>query len=317
MQNVAQQNRPIGNVLFEFLNTHWDRKKPLLLGYSGGPDSKALLYSLLECDVVPHLAHVDHGWREESRDEAQLLSEEAAKLGCPFFSIRLELKEKKEDEARQARLAFFATLFPQYEALLLAHQADDLAETVLKRILEGAHLAHLSGMQSVSSQYGMTIWRPLLPIRKNEIVQFLAERRLQPIIDPSNFDPVYLRSRMRGEIFPFLNECFGKETTENLVLLSQRAQELKGYLDRQIERVVIQKGPWGVFAYLNGLETVEQRHLLQKIGREESLVLSRDVLETLLKWVNGGQKSKSLVVKTKKILVDEGRVWFFSLNPKD
>lgn len=318
MRNVAEKHRyPIGRVIFEFLNKHWDQKKPLLLGYSGGPDSKALLYALLECDVVPHLAHVDHGWREESREEAKLLSEEAAKLGCPFFSIRLELKEKKEDEARQARFAFFATLSPQYDALLLAHQADDLAETVLKRILEGAHLTYLGGMQPISSQQGMKLWRPLLNVRRNEILQFLEERCLQPIIDSSNSDPVYLRSRMRSAMFPFLNECFGKETTENLILLSQRAHELKSYLDRQIERVRVQKGPWGVFAYLNGLETIEQRHLLQKIAREESLVLSREVLNTLLKWVNGGQKSKCLVVKTKKILVDEGRVWFFSLNPKD
>lgn len=317
MQGVAPQNRHIASLTYEFLNVHWDRKKPLLLGYSGGPDSKALLYALLECDVVPHLAHVDHGWREESREEARLLAEEAKRLGCPFFSLRLDLKEKKEDEARQARFAYFSSLMTQYEALLLAHQADDLAETVLKRILEGAHLAHLSGMQPVSSQYGMTIWRPFLNVRRSEILQFLEERLLQPIIDPSNSDPVYLRSRMRSEIFPFLNECFGKETTENLVLLSQRAYELKGYLDRQVDRVSVQKGPWGVFAYLNGLETIEQRHLLQKIAREESLVLTREALETLLKWVNGGQKSKYLVVKTKKILVDEGRVWFFSLNPKD
>ena len=317
MQGVAPQNRHIGSLTHEFLNVHWDRKKPLLLGYSGGPDSKALLYALLECDIIPHLAHVDHGWREESRDEAEMLRVEAAKLRCPFFSTRLELKDKKEDEARKARFGYFSYLMPQYEALLLAHQADDLAETVLKRVLEGAHISNLSGMQPASRQYGMTIWRPLLNVRKSEILQFLEERSLKPFIDSSNTDPAYLRSRMRGEIFPFLNDRFGKETTENLVLLSQRALEVKEYLDRKIERVSVQKGPWGVIAQINGLETIEQRHLLQKIAREESLVLTREALETLLTWANTGQKSKYLVVKTKKILVDEGRVWFFSLSTKD
>lgn len=317
MQGVAPQNRHIASLTHEFLNVHWDRKKPLLLGYSGGPDSKALLYSLLECDIIPHLAHVDHGWREESSAEAEILREEAAKLRCPFFSIRLDLKDKKEDEARKGRFGYFSQLMPQYEALLLAHQADDLAETVLKRVLEGAHISNLSGMQPASRQYGMKIWRPLLNVRKSEILQFLEERSLKPFIDSSNTDPAYLRSRMRGEIFPFLNERFGKETTTNLVLLSERALEMKEYLDRQIERVSVQKGPWGVFAYLNGLETIEQRHLLQKIAREESLVLTREALETLLTWANTGQKSKYLVVKTKKILVDEGRVWFFSLSTKD
>ncbi len=316
MQGVAPQNRHIGSLTYAFLNVHWDRKKPLLLGYSGGPDSKGLLYSLLELDVIPHLAHIDHGWREESRDEAEMLRKEAAKLGCPFFSTRLELKDRKEDQARKARFGFFSSLISDYEALLLAHQADDLAETVLKRVLEGAHISNLRGMKPVSRQYGMNIWRPLLTVRKFQILQFLEERSLKPIIDSSNSDPMYLRARMRGEIFPFLNDCFGKETTENLILLSERAGEIKEYLDRQIERVSVQKGPWGVFASINGLEIIEQRHLLQKIAREESLVLTREAIDTLLNWVNTGQKSKYLVVKTKKILVDEGRVWFFSLDSK-
>src|SRR3990167_8782788 len=106
MQGVAPQNRHVTSVAQEFLSVHWDRRKPLLLGYSGGPDSKALLYALLECNVTPHLVHVDHGWREESRKETLELQEEARKLGCPFFSTRLE-NARKEDEAREGRYAFY------------------------------------------------------------------------------------------------------------------------------------------------------------------------------------------------------------------
>ncbi len=317
MQGVAPQNRHVKSLTHEFLNVHWDRKKPLLLGYSGGPDSKALLYALLECGMIPHLAHIDHGWRKESADEAQALREEAERLGCPFFSVRFELHEKKEDEARKARFSFFSSLFPGYEALLLAHQADDLAETVLKRVLEGASLSNLGGMKPVSCQYGMRIWRPFLSVRREAILQFLKERSLNPVLDPSNSDPVYLRSRMRQEIFPFLNEKFGKASTENLSLLSERALELKEYLDRKTANVSIQKGPWGVLADLSHLERIEQRHVLQNIARDESLVLSRDVLEILLNWVELGQKTKHLIVKTKKIVVDGKRVWFFSKSSKD
>ena len=107
MQGVAPQNRHIISLTQQFLAVHWDRKKSLLLGYSGGPDSKALLYALLENGVRPHLAHVDHGWREESREEAERLRKEADSLGCPFYSTRLNLA-KKEDVARNARFAFFS-----------------------------------------------------------------------------------------------------------------------------------------------------------------------------------------------------------------
>lgn len=257
--------------------------------------------------MKPHLAHVDHGWREESREEAEQLKKEALDLGCPFYSIRLN-GPQKEDAARQGRFAFFQSLFSSYQALLLAHQAEDLAETVLKRVLEGAHLAHLSGMQPVSQQHGMTLWRPFLGLRREEIRTYLEERSLVPLIDSSNFDPKYLRSRMRMEIFPFLDEKFGKQTVENLTLLSQRASELKKYLDQKVSSVPIERGPWGILVNLNSLERLEQRHLIQKIAREESIFLSREVLETILDWVEEGRKD----VQIKKIWVDKGRIFFFS-----
>ncbi|MBX7066131.1 MAG: tRNA lysidine(34) synthetase TilS [Parachlamydiales bacterium] len=298
MQSVAPQNRHVPSVTKAFLSVHWDREKPLLLGYSGGPDSKALLYSLLDAGAFPHIAHVDHGWREESRDEALAIEREAKALGLPFFSVRLAPKERSEDEARQGRFAFFAKLAPSYAAVLLAHQADDLAETVLKRILEGAHLTNLGGMQEVSSQHGMTLWRPFLSVVREEILEYLEAKSLVPFQDSSNSDPAYLRARMRSSIFPFLNEQFGKETRKNLCLLSYRAHELKAYLDKQVELVDCD---------LNGLDPIEQRHLLQK-----KAFLNRDQLETVLDWVKKGEKSKVLCLKTKKILVDAGSVRIFS-----
>ncbi|MBU6446343.1 MAG: tRNA lysidine(34) synthetase TilS, partial [Verrucomicrobia bacterium] len=240
MQSVAPQNRHVPSVTKGFLSVHWDRAKPLLLGYSGGPDSKALLYALLEEGIQPHIAHVDHGWREESRAEALAIEKEASQLGCPFFTCRLTPKERSEDEARKERFAFFARLAPAYAALLLAHQADDLAETVLKRVLEGAHLSRLGGMREVDAQFGMTIWRPFLSLTRPEILDYLQSKELCPFEDASNQDPAYLRARMRTSLFPYLNAQFGKETRRNLCLLSTRAHELKDYLDRKVAPIPIQ-----------------------------------------------------------------------------
>lgn len=231
--------------------------------------------------------------------------------------MRLQLKGRGEEEAREGRFAFFRSLFSEYQALLLAHQADDLAETVLKRVLEGAHIPNCAGMEPVSRQCGFLIWRPFLSVRRAEILRFLEERSLFPLLDPSNSDPAYLRSRMRQEIFPFLNKKFGKETVENLVLLSQRAAELKTYLDKRISTAKIHRGPWGALVECGDLERIEQRHLLQKIAREESVVLSRPVLETLLNWIEERGEAKHLVAQTRKIWVDKGRVWMISLDSKD
>ena len=258
----------------QFLLAHWDRQSPLLLGYSGGPDSKALLYALLEagCQAL-HVAHVDHGWREESAREAEGLREEIEALGLPFHTTRLAppARGNLEAVAREERMGYFLRLFQEtpYQALLLGHQADDLAETSLKRLFEGAHLPFLGGMEAVSHWEGVSLWRPLLGVRRREILHFLKRKGLQPLFDPTNEDPLFLRARMRKETLPFLSRSFGKEVGENLASLSERAYELKRYLDRKIASCRVEKGEWGGAAQCEGLERIEARHLLQKVAGGE------------------------------------------------
>ncbi|MBS0625855.1 MAG: tRNA lysidine(34) synthetase TilS [Verrucomicrobia bacterium] len=264
----------------EFLHKNWDGKSPLLLGYSGGFDSKALLYLLLDLGIKPHLAHVDHGWREESRIEAEALKREAESLGLPFHTIRLE-PDRRESAAREKRLEFFASLFQKipFQALLLAHQKDDAAETALKRVLEGAHMVHLGGMRGVSQMGTLTIWRPLLEVPRVELKAYLASKNLQPIDDATNSDPAYLRARMRKKILPDLAENFGKAISHNLALLGRRAYEFRDYLDRKTDLALkkIQKGPWGLYLPVDLEEPIEVRHLLQRT----QIPFSREILEGL------------------------------------
>lgn len=303
-----------------FLQNHWDQMSPLLLGYSGGPDSKALLYGLLEagCKGHLHVAHVDHGWRKESGEEAASLRCEVAALSLPFHTVRLSIFETKnrEAKAREARLSFFRSLFDRipFQALLLAHQADDLAETVLKRLFEGANLSCLVGMEEISSLKGMAVWRPFLSTPKKELLHFLEVRRLQPLIDATNFDPVYLRTRLRQEIFPFLHRAFGKEIRSNLVCLSQRAQELKDYLDQRIAQRPIQRADWGICCFCGGLARLEMRHLLQKMGSEEGISLPRTILESLLAWLEKGGKRRTLFIQSRWVAVDRRSVFFFRIK---
>jgi tRNA(Ile)-lysidine synthase len=300
-----------------FLARHWDGRRPLLLGYSGGPDSKALLYALREagCGAL-HIAHVDHGWREESAKEAAGLKDEAEKLGLPFHSIRLEppRTQNKEDLARKARLSYFRTLFDAipFQALLLGHHADDLAETALKRVFEGAHLPFLGGMEPISRLEGMEVWRPFLHIRKREIFQFLSSRRLAPLLDATNRDPSFLRSRMREETIPLIAQSFGKEIVENLSCLSERASELKKYLDRRIASCAVRRGVWGAAVRSAGVERIELRHLLQKMAGEEGVVLPRTVLEPVLDWAEEKAPYRKIFCQQKWVIV-RGE-WIFLLS---
>ncbi len=279
----------------EFLSCRLDQKRPLLLAYSGGPDSQFLFHALMEipCPLL-HVAHVDHGWREESSQEAAQIRKEMEMRSIPFHSIRLsKVPEKNREEfCRLERLSFFRSLFAlhPFQALLLGHQADDLAETALKRLFEGASLPFLGGMEMESSWEGIPIWRPLLKIKKSEILFSLKQREISFLLDPTNQDPAYLRSRLRTDCLPLLRESFGKEIIDNLVLLSERAYELKSYLDRKIATRFLETCDWGFILDCQDLERIERRHLIQTRLKRESLSIPRTLMESLLEHLEENRR---------------------------
>lgn len=101
--------------LKKFLESRVVPGSSLLIGYSGGPDSKALLHLLYQCrrfaDYTLHLAHVDHGWRSESAGEAELIADEAKRLGLNLHVKQLGAGDFEpgnlEEQGREHRLSFF------------------------------------------------------------------------------------------------------------------------------------------------------------------------------------------------------------------
>jgi tRNA(Ile)-lysidine synthase len=291
----------------DFMALQWDGKSPLLLGYSGGPDSKALLYALLELGVGLHLAHVDHAWRPESAQEAACLEEEALRLGLPWHSVRLKSRPTRnaEDAARRMRLAYFQQLFHQhpFQALMLGHQRDDLAETALKRLLEGAHLTNLVGLAPVTKLEGLTVWRPLLTTPKRELLAFLKVRGLTPLIDPTNHD---LRTRMRTQILPHLAELFGKEVSENLAIVSERAHELRELLERRTFALWQEFSARGVLDVRTLVERLEVRHLVQKMLSHLGARASRQVLEAVVDALIAHTPKRTFQVRGAKLAARGG-----------
>jgi tRNA(Ile)-lysidine synthase len=278
----------------DFLQRNLRNAQPLLLGYSGGPDSKALLELLLKCRSYfkfdLHLAHVDHGWRASSQAEAELLREEAAGLGLPFHLLSLEKnvfrKGNLEEQARILRLAFFSELYRTHgaQALLLGHQADDHAEVVLKRVCEGAHLSRLCGLSEVSILETMRVWRPLLSIKKQTLVHYLTRQGIRFFTDPTNHSSQFLRGRMRTELLPLLAKGFGKEIAANFCHLGKEAALLRDYFLKKIspylEKIVVSER----MSYLEiptEMEEMELRFLLKEWFAKENIFTSREVLNNV------------------------------------
>jgi tRNA(Ile)-lysidine synthase len=303
-------------------------RQPLLIGYSGGPDSKALLYLLLECrrffPLELHIAHIDHGWREESAAEAQEIQSEAERLGLPLHLKSLFLKDfspgNSEEQGRDHRFRFFAKVYSEIgaQALLLGHHADDQAETILKRIFEGASVFSLNGLGPVSTLKQMQIWRPFLSAQKKQLLQWLSQKKLSYFRDLTNESSQFLRGKMRQEMVPFLSASFGKQIGENLSRLSDESKEIKEYflnLNKPILEKIEKRGQVDLLN-LNPflpLSILQLKYLIKEWLNREKRTLSRQIIDQIALALCESGSKKKFIAKGCEFLVDKGHL-FFKLN---
>ena len=195
----------------------------VLVAVSGGPDSVALLDVLCALQTRLRLtltvAHVHHGLRPEADAEADGVARLCATLSVPCRIERVAVRrappwEGLEAEARRARHAALAAAARAAGAVHIAtgHTADDQAETVLMRLLQGAGPRGLGGIGPVRGP----LVSPLIETRRSEIVAHLDARGLAWADDASNRDPRFLRSRIRHDLLPFMAELTGGSVVEAL-----------------------------------------------------------------------------------------------------
>jgi tRNA(Ile)-lysidine synthase len=203
---------------------------------SGGPDSVALVHLLRAAlpevgAALVGLAHLHHGLRGEDADadEAFCLGL-AGELGLPCEVERVDVAalcrqsgRSREAEGHAARYAFFDRARIRLGATLVAtgHTRDDQAETFLLRALRGAGLRGLGGIRR---RTGCVI-RPLLDVRRCEILAWLEEAGLPFREDSSNADRSIPRNLLRHEVVPFLASRFGPAVTDALARAAHLAAD--------------------------------------------------------------------------------------------
>jgi tRNA(Ile)-lysidine synthase len=310
--------------VFSFIKKYYDPSKPVLLALSGGPDSLALYTLLLKYRETQPLklaiAHVDHGWRKESGEEAQILQNMALKNENRFHLKKLNPPEKQqtnlEATAREERLKFYSELCIEhgYQAVLLAHHADDQAETVLKRIFEGASLPYLCGLRECTQVQGLTLWRPLLNVDKKTILEWLHQQGLNGFVDQTNLNPKFLRGKFRTHIIPNLSTDFGKDVGRSLGRLGAEAGKLREYLEQRMMPFIdrIERGKLGIFLDLSQQipqYPIELDYLLRKFCEGEGLSLSRDNLKTAQQLILAKSGNKKISLGSKFLIIDRGRLF--------
>lgn len=231
-QSVAMLDRVQGAIHAHHMLSPSDR---ILVAVSGGPDSIALLHLLraLHYDIV--VAHLDHLTRNgESTEDAAFVEKLARGLNLPFVSEQRSVesnaagsRESFEQTARMARYVFFGNVAHAHDcsAIATGHNADDVAETVLWRMLRGTSVDGIAGIPPVRLLDGARIVRPLIACTRNEIEDYLSSEAIPFRTDSSNEDRRFLRNRIRHELLPLLQREYNPKVNEALVRLAALARD--------------------------------------------------------------------------------------------
>ena len=218
-----------------------ERGDLVMVAVSGGPDSICLLdiLSVLrdEFSIRLVVAHFDHGLRpEEDEAETRFVRRLALSMNLPFESAKGSLSAGEgatslEERARDARYTFFKDLRIRLHAqkIALGHSLNDQAETVLMRLLRGSGPSGLAGIPPVRNGF---LIRPLMDLKREDVLAYLNVRKLSYVTDSSNLQTEFLRNKIRLEWMPRLLKMQPK-LVEHLGHLANVLREENQYMDHQ------------------------------------------------------------------------------------
>ncbi|MEO6474665.1 MAG: tRNA lysidine(34) synthetase TilS [Luteolibacter sp.] len=304
------------------------RRKRWLVGVSGGADSVALLHLLVGAgfkDVV--VCHLDHGLRgRASTEDAKFVGRLAKNLGLEFETARIDVTaqmnsdgESMETAARNARHEFFGNCAKKHRCsrILLAHHADDQAETVLWNLLRGSHgLRGMKAEQTLTTKSGVALQliRPLLGVRREQLTEWLVANGHRWREDASNAMPVAVRNRLRNEVLPLLAEISNRDAAFSLIRGAAETEELDQLESWALDQVKV-LDPQGRLhlPVLRSLPIALQRAALRKFLQGHGIPSpSRDLLDRGLGLLDTGGPAVLNLPGGKWLKRREGRLFFGS-----
>lgn len=190
------------------------KAKKIVLAVSTGLDSMSLLHAFLELretlgfEIV--VGHVNHNKRVESKEEEVFIRNFCEEKNIKLYVKSLEFNDSSnfQDVARSKRYEFFYEILEKEKTnmLFLAHHNDDLAETIIMRLVRGTSLNGYSGFHAVSRYKDYLIFRPLIDVSKDELYAYQKELGFKYYTDKTNFELDYTRNKVRSLIVPYLKE---------------------------------------------------------------------------------------------------------------
>ena len=290
----ARRSHALSSADIDALFAPFVRAKALLIAVSGGPDSTALLLMAAEWAKrrgKPRIeaATVDHGLRPESADEAKAVAALCARLGVGHRVLQwkgAKPTSRLQERAREARYRLLVdhARAVSADALMTAHHADDQAETVLFRLLRGSGVAGLRGMDLMTARDGMVIARPLMGLKKRDLIAFANARGAPFIDDPSNADPRFARTRLRALLARLGEEGLDAEALDRLARRARETEAALAHLTAEVEARVGSGGQVDARALFAAPIAIAHRILARRIaeaGGRDATRIGLEKIETL------------------------------------
>ena len=252
--------------------------RPLALAVSGGGDSLAMLWLFRKFYGGEITAvHINHGIRgSESDDDERFTAMFAESLGVKFRAVRVDVPSEKmkgeslETSARRLRLNALAESAKDsgIASIMLGHNRDDLAETVLFNILRGTGIRGAVGMTESTHAYGVTFYRPLLGLRRGTLREILRVRGFSWREDSTNNDDTYTRNFIRLKLLPIIESGINASAVEHLAQFGEDIRKVRGNEDERSREILT--------SCLDDSHTLDRRKL-KRYGHDDVALVIRDL----------------------------------------
>lgn len=275
--------------------------KRYLVAVSGGPDSMVLLDTLRVRGYNLVIAHVNYNKRDSALRDMLIVNEYARRYSIPLViknAFSKDVYGNFQNWARDFRYHFFKEIYDKYhcDALLIAHQEDDLIETYLMQKEKNLR-PHYYGLKKDSSLYGMIISRPLLNVKRSTILRYLKIKKITYGIDESNLTNDYRRNQLRHEIVEKMDDEKRNEILSEIASLNYqliKKEELIKKTFQGVKKISIQ----------DFLKFEDQKGLLRYLLYNN---LSDKHLNDLIRSIKDG-KSFEVKIKDKYFVKEYGYI---------
>jgi tRNA(Ile)-lysidine synthase len=265
----------------------------VLVALSGGPDSCALLAAVMQLgrrgrNLQIHACHINHGLRGKEADADELFCAELCSAwGIPFAVQRVSFTQANEAALREARYALLAREAQRIDAgwILTGHTLDDQVETLLFRLFRGSStkgLVGIPGRRKLTET--ITVMRPMLQLRRKEVLDFIARLRITPREDSSNRNDGYLRNYIRLQIIPKIADRFPHfvEAIERFrKSFSDDESLLEELCNKAVEQAVCDEDCWSL-KVINDQPPAIRRRLVAQGLRQRQIEITQQRLHELL-----------------------------------